>query len=57
MIQPHHESMVVINLGTKEDKKEVKVGAFLKENVKRKLVELLQEYAEVFAWSYRNMLD
>ncbi|CAJ2651927.1 unnamed protein product [Trifolium pratense] len=55
VIQPHQESVEVINLGNKEDKKEIKVGAFLKMNVKEKLVELLKEYVDVFAWSYQDM--
>jgi hypothetical protein len=45
----------VINLGTDEDRKEVKVGASLKEDVKRMLINLLQEYVDVFAWSYQDM--
>jgi hypothetical protein len=55
VIQPHQEPVEVINLGTKEDRKEVKVGASLKESVKGKLIELLQEYVDVFAWSYQDM--
>jgi hypothetical protein len=50
MIQPH-----VINLGTEEDKKEVKIGASLQLDVIGKLVTLLQEYVHVFAWSYQDM--
>jgi hypothetical protein len=45
----------VINLGTEEDKKEVKVGAALPPEVKESLVKLLQEYVDVFAWSYQDM--
>jgi hypothetical protein len=54
-IQPHQEPVEVINLGTDEDWKEVKVGASLKDDVKRKLIDLLQEYVDVFAWSYQDM--
>lgn len=54
-IQPQQESVEVINLGTKEGKNEVKVGASLNKNVKRKLVELLREYVDMFAWSYQDM--
>lgn len=35
--------------------KEVKIGPTLQENVKEKLVNLLQEYMDVFVWSYQNM--
>jgi hypothetical protein len=34
MIQPHQEPVDVINLGTEEDKKEVKIGATLQPEVK-----------------------
>jgi hypothetical protein len=54
-IQPYQEPVEVINLGTDEDRKEVKVGASLKEDVKRMLINLLQEYVDVFAWSYQDM--
>ncbi|CAJ2644569.1 unnamed protein product [Trifolium pratense] len=55
MIQPHQELVEVINLGTDVDRKEVKIGASLQEDVKRNLVSLLQEYVDVFAWSYQDM--
>ena len=42
--------------GTKENKKEVKVGASLKDEVKKRLVELLHEYSDVSAWSYQDIL-
>ena len=41
--------MDVINLGTEENKKEVKVGASLKDEVKKRLIKLLHKYTEVFA--------
>lgn len=47
--------MDVINLGSKTDKKEVKVGASLAEHAHSKLVELLREYVDIFAWSYQDM--
>jgi len=45
----------VINLGTEEDKKEVKIGASLDPTVKKQIIELLKEYVDVFARSYRDM--
>ena len=36
-IQPHEESVDTVNLGTKEDKKEVKVGSNLEPSVKKPL--------------------
>ena len=44
-----------INLGTEEDIREVKVGANLEPSVKERLIQLLHEYVEVFAWSYEDM--
>ena len=37
-IQPHEEPVDTVNLGTKEDKKEVKVGANLKSSFKKRLI-------------------
>ncbi|MCI33905.1 RNA-directed DNA polymerase (Reverse transcriptase), partial [Trifolium medium] len=54
-IQLHQEHVEVINLGTDEDKKEIKIRASLQEDVKRSLVSLLQEYVDVFAWSYQDI--
>ena len=54
-IQPHEEPVDAVNLGTKEDKKEVKVGANMEPSVKKRLTQLLHDYVEVFAWSYEDM--
>ena len=42
-------------MGTEEDKKEIKIGALLDARVKGRIVELLREYSDIFAWSYRDM--
>ncbi|KAI5423915.1 hypothetical protein KIW84_030220 [Lathyrus oleraceus] len=55
VIQPHQESTEVINLGTEGAKREIKIGAALEDNVKKGLIELLQEYVDIFAWSYQDM--
>ncbi|XWS53974.1 hypothetical protein CRYUN_Cryun10bG0047500 [Craigia yunnanensis] len=49
-ILPHQEVTEVINLGNEEIKKEVKIGTTIF------IVSLLQEYVDVFAWSYQAML-
>ncbi|XP_039682906.1 uncharacterized protein [Medicago truncatula] len=54
-IQPHQEEVEIINLGTEEDKKEIKIGALLEVSVKKRIIELLREYNEIFAWSYKDM--
>jgi hypothetical protein len=55
IIQPHQESIEVINLGTEDAKREIKIGDALEDNVKKGLIELLQEYVDIFAWSYQDM--
>ena len=54
-IQPHQEEIEIVNLGTEEDKKEIKIGALLDATVKERVIELLREYADIFAWSYKDM--
>lgn len=47
--------MEVINLGIKEDTKEVRIGIALEDEMKKKLIDLLHEYMDVFSWSYKDM--
>ena len=47
--------MDTINLGTEEDKKEIKVGTNLEPSVKERLIQLWHDYVEIFAWSYEDM--
>ena len=47
--------MEVINWGSEEDPKEVKIGALLHPDVKSRLIEPLKEYMDIFAWSYQDM--
>ncbi|KAE8716079.1 hypothetical protein F3Y22_tig00110156pilonHSYRG00339 [Hibiscus syriacus] len=54
-ILPHKESTEILNLGTDEDKREVKIGTTLSVGGRQDLIELLQEYKDVFAWSYEDM--
>ncbi|RDX89680.1 hypothetical protein CR513_28565, partial [Mucuna pruriens] len=49
------EDLEVINLGSEEEKKEVWVGKHMPPDLKQKLLELLKEYVDVFAWSYQDM--
>lgn len=55
LIQPHQESLETVNLGTEDCKKEIRIGADLHAEVKKRLIELLHEYVDVFAWSYQDM--
>ena len=47
--------MDTINLGTEEDKKDVKVGVNLEPSFKERLIQLLHDYVEIFALSYEDM--
>ena len=49
-IQPHEELVKTVNLGTEEDKKEVKIGANLEHSVKEHLIQMLHDYIEIFSW-------
>ena len=52
---PHQEVIKAINLGTEEERREVKIGITLSLATRKKLIDLLQEYSDVFVWSYQDM--
>ncbi|KAA3472692.1 gag/pol polyprotein [Gossypium australe] len=54
-ILPYQESVEIVNLGNEEKRQEVKIGTSISENTKHDLIALLQEYKDVFAWSYQDM--
>ncbi|XP_019431067.1 PREDICTED: uncharacterized protein LOC109338316, partial [Lupinus angustifolius] len=54
-IEPHDEPVELMNLGTENDKKEIKVGTLMDPSERNKLIKLLHEYKDVFAWSYSDM--
>ena len=51
----HQEVTELVNLGTNDEKKEVKIGSSLDPSAKKKIVYLLREYVDIFAWSYQDM--
>jgi len=53
--EPASEKLEVINLGNKQEKKELKIGTLVTTEERNKLVSLLHEYADVFAWTYADM--
>ncbi|KAA3486018.1 hypothetical protein EPI10_029981 [Gossypium australe] len=53
-ILPYKESAEIVSLG---EENEVKIGACIAPETKRDLIELLQEFKDVFAWSYQDMLE
>ncbi|XP_052489773.1 uncharacterized protein LOC105764811 [Gossypium raimondii] len=51
-ILPYKESVEVVSL---EEVRNVKIGTGITKETRRDLVELLQEFKDVFAWSYQDM--
>ncbi|KAA3469614.1 RNA-directed DNA polymerase (Reverse transcriptase), Ribonuclease H [Gossypium australe] len=51
-ILPHEETVKIVTL---EKGKVVKIGTCITEEIKRDIVELLQEFKDIFAWSYQDM--
>ena len=50
------EELIEVNLDNgEEDEKMVKISKNISENEKGRLVALLKEYRDVFAWSYQEM--
>ena len=54
-ILPHQEVTEAINLGTEEERREVKIGTTLSPTIREKLIDLLQKYSDVFVWSNQDM--
>ncbi|XP_073268737.1 uncharacterized protein [Populus alba] len=53
--KPAKEELELINVGTVHDKRELKIGKLISADVRSELIALLQEYIDVFAWSYADM--
>ena len=54
-IEPIEPTFETLNLGNYENPRLIKIGSTLNEKEKKDLKELLIEFQEVFAWSYKNM--
>ena len=54
-MRPHREETELVDLGTDNEKKEVKVGMGMTAPICEELVALLRDYQDVFAWSYQDM--
>ena len=52
---PHQEVTEAINLGIEEEKREVMIGTTLSPAIRKELISLLQDYSDIFAWSYQDM--
>ena len=49
------EPVRVVNLGTEENPKNLKIGEGLTDELRERMTTLLGEYLDVFAWSYEDM--
>jgi len=49
------EQTVTINLSDIKEAKEVKIGASLPKDEVERLIQLLKEYQDIFAWTYTDM--
>ena len=54
-MKPHQKEIELINLETGEGKKEVKVRTDMIAPIRQGLITLLEEYQDIFAWSYQDM--
>ena len=54
-VKPIKEEIQSINLGSKDEQKMIQIGNTLNLKEKNELIILLQEYEEIFAWSYEDM--
>ncbi|KAK9045151.1 hypothetical protein V6N11_059040 [Hibiscus sabdariffa] len=54
-ILPHKEELKILNLGTEEERREVKIDITISAVTRQNLIKLLYEYKDVFAWSYQDM--
>ena len=52
----HHQEIIkAINLGTEKERKKVKIGTTLSPATRKELIDLLQDYSDVFVLSYQDM--
>jgi len=51
----HQEETELVDLGTDNGKKEVKIGTGMTAPIREELIALLKDYQDIFAWSYQDM--
>ena len=54
-IGSHQEETEIVDLGTGNGKKEVKIGTGMTAPICEELTALLKDYQDIFAWSYKDM--
>ena len=45
----------MINLGNNEENKEVRIDMALSAEINKEIINLLHEFADIFAWPYQDM--
>ena len=50
------EETEVVNIGTAQEAREVRISALLSPEARAEFIAFLKEYADVFAWSYEDMV-
>lgn len=53
--QPNIDSPLEVNLGTESEPKIVSFGAQLNRDLNNQVIVLLNEFKDVFTWSYEDM--
>jgi hypothetical protein len=53
--KPTREELDTINIGTRQDERELKIRTLITVSERKNLISLLCEYVDVFAWSYADM--
>ncbi|XP_071939079.1 uncharacterized protein [Coffea arabica] len=53
--KPNLEETETVNIGTKDEVKEVQISIHLNERQKKEMIEFLTMFQDVFAWSYDDM--
>ena len=55
LVIPSEDPTETLNLGTEEEPKELRMGTLITANTRCRLIELLSDFIDVFAWSYEDM--
>ena len=49
------DEITSVNVGTEKDPRQVQIGSMLSSEERERLVALLKDFKDVFAWSYEDM--
>ena len=55
-VSPAVEDTEIIDFGTADQPRELRIGSNLSVDERDNLIQLLREYLDVFAWSYEDIL-